>query len=107
MHELFRCAFMHLPDVSTNQQEFTQEGRSNPDDEVNRHQINVHERAYDAENSDDQMSLHPGPEPPPEFQRSWCVEGYVRSIVISSVLMQRRRGTKLRRKQFELNIYHR
>ncbi|GKC92453.1 hypothetical protein Tco_1157895, partial [Tanacetum coccineum] len=34
MHELVICVFMHLPDVSTNQQEFTQEGSSNPDDEV-------------------------------------------------------------------------
>nr|GEV75144.1 hypothetical protein [Tanacetum cinerariifolium] len=30
-----------------------------------------------------------GPEPPPEFQRSWRVEGHVRSGVISSVLVQR------------------
>nr|GEY92507.1 myb/SANT-like domain-containing protein [Tanacetum cinerariifolium] len=30
-----------------------------------------------------------GPESPPEFQRSWCVEGHVRSGVISSVLAQR------------------
>lgn len=34
MHELVRCVFMHLPDVSTNQQEFTQEGRSHGGDEV-------------------------------------------------------------------------
>nr|GEX49962.1 putative SWI/SNF-related matrix-associated actin-dependent regulator of chromatin subfamily A member 3-like 3 [Tanacetum cinerariifolium] len=34
MHELVRCTFMHLPDASTNQQEFSQEGKSNPDDEI-------------------------------------------------------------------------
>ena len=37
MHELVRCVFMHLPDISTNQQEFTLEGRSHGGDEVNRH----------------------------------------------------------------------
>ncbi|GJU73349.1 hypothetical protein Tco_1264754 [Tanacetum coccineum] len=30
-----------------------------------------------------------GPESPPEFWRSWCVEGHARSVVISSVLTQR------------------
>ncbi|GKC19800.1 hypothetical protein Tco_1021950 [Tanacetum coccineum] len=30
-----------------------------------------------------------GPESPLEFQRSWYVEGHIRSVVISSVLMQR------------------
>ena len=37
MYELVRCVFMHLPDVSNNQQEFTQEGRSHGGDEVNKH----------------------------------------------------------------------
>ncbi|GKF71179.1 hypothetical protein Tco_0207293, partial [Tanacetum coccineum] len=83
-----------------------------------------------------------GPESPLEFQRSWYVEGHIRSGVISSVLAQqhvrniptkgtdlmkdhcpwndmqltdrtkreshaRRRRTKLRRNQAELDIYHR
>ncbi|GJQ94863.1 hypothetical protein Tco_0006002 [Tanacetum coccineum] len=56
-----------------------------------------------------------GPKSPPEFRRSWCVEGHVRSGVISSVLMQRylrttrqrRRRIKLRRNQAEFDIHHR
>ncbi|GKB39561.1 reverse transcriptase domain-containing protein [Tanacetum coccineum] len=56
-----------------------------------------------------------GPESLTKLQRNWCVQGHTRSGVISSVLMQqylrtlqqRRRGTKLRRNQAELNTYHR
>ncbi|GKF58808.1 hypothetical protein Tco_0172345, partial [Tanacetum coccineum] len=35
----------------------------------------------------------PGLKSPPELQRSWCVEGQIRSGVISSVLMQRYQRT--------------
>ncbi|GJZ42958.1 hypothetical protein Tco_0590213, partial [Tanacetum coccineum] len=42
-------------------------------------------RSGDADLSKDKS----GPEPPPAFWRSWCVEGDVRFGVISPVLMQR------------------
>ncbi|GKC65007.1 hypothetical protein Tco_1097605 [Tanacetum coccineum] len=72
----------------------------------------LNKRSRDADLSKDKS----GPESPPEFQRSWYVEGHIRSGVISSVLAQRhlrnspakarRRRTKLRRNQAELDIYH-
>ncbi|GKF57361.1 hypothetical protein Tco_0170898, partial [Tanacetum coccineum] len=44
----------------------------------------LNKRSRDADLSKDKS----GPESPPEFRRSWCVEGHVRSEVISSVLAQ-------------------
>ncbi|GKD67423.1 hypothetical protein Tco_1309531 [Tanacetum coccineum] len=45
----------------------------------------LNKRSGDADLSKDKS----GPESPPEFRRSWYVEGHVRSGVISSVLAQR------------------
>ncbi|GKD47196.1 hypothetical protein Tco_1271841, partial [Tanacetum coccineum] len=45
----------------------------------------LNKRSGDADLSKDKS----GPKSPPEFQRSWCVEGHARSRLISSVLMQR------------------
>ncbi|GKD35015.1 hypothetical protein Tco_1250524, partial [Tanacetum coccineum] len=45
----------------------------------------LNKRSGDADLSNDKS----GPESPPEFRRSWYVEGHIRSGVISSVLAQR------------------
>ncbi|GJS88543.1 hypothetical protein Tco_0771179 [Tanacetum coccineum] len=45
----------------------------------------LNKRSREADLSKDKS----GPKPPPEFQRSWCVEEQVRSRVIRSVLAQR------------------
>ncbi|GJU68092.1 hypothetical protein Tco_1254351 [Tanacetum coccineum] len=45
----------------------------------------LNKRSGDADLSKDKS----GPESPPEFRRSWYVEGHIRSGVISSVLAQR------------------
>ncbi|GJV48041.1 palmitoyl-monogalactosyldiacylglycerol delta-7 desaturase, chloroplastic-like protein [Tanacetum coccineum] len=57
-------------------------------------------RFGDADLSKDKSS----PESPPEFRRSWYVEGHIRSRVISSVLMQRCQRTIRQRKANELGF---
>ncbi|GJS49607.1 hypothetical protein Tco_0599728 [Tanacetum coccineum] len=49
----------------------------------------LNKRSGDADLSKDNSSL----ESPPEYQRSWYVEGHIRSGVISSILMQRYQRT--------------
>ncbi|GJW68412.1 hypothetical protein Tco_0122836 [Tanacetum coccineum] len=59
--------------------------RSSLDASAKLTQAKLNKRSGDANLSNDKSGL----ESPPELRRSWCVEGYIKFGVISSVLMQR------------------